>query len=136
MRGFGRGQQEGGEGEGLDIPHDMTFVVVVVGPVRQAEHRSAEEGRGMGRCVQVVVGGVGHGLPALPGAGDGNSSFPDLLPGAAILIPQPPKAALGGHSRQTGGLTMRLVVHLAGDQPCEMVQRVRLVGPCLEAVRG
>ena len=47
VRGFGRGQQQRGKGEGFDVPHDMAAVIVVIRPVRQPEHRGAEEGRGV-----------------------------------------------------------------------------------------
>ena len=39
-----RGQQQCRKGEGLDIPHHVASVIVVVGPVGEAEHRGAEQG--------------------------------------------------------------------------------------------
>src|SRR5207248_11364592 len=69
-------------------------------------------------------------------ANEDDASFPELLPGAAILLAQPLEPPLGGHSHQPGGLTMRLVVHLTGDETGEMAQGIRLLGLGLDAIRG
>src|SRR2546423_10642949 len=86
--------------------------------------------------MKVVVGGIGDRLPALFRAYQDDAAFPDLVPGAPVLVAQPLKAALGGHAHQPGRLAIRLVVHLTGDKTRELMQDVGTAGSRLEAVRG
>src|SRR2546423_1751696 len=74
--------------------------------------------------MKVVVGGVGDRLPARFRAYQDDAAFPDLIPGAPVLVAQPLKAALGGRTHHPGRLAIRLVGHLTGAKTRELVQDV------------
>ena len=86
--------------------------------------------------MKVVVGGVGERLPPLLRADQFDPSLPDFLPGCAVLVAHPLKAALRCHPNQPRRLPMGFVVRLAGDKARVLAEDITALGPRLDGVRG
>ena len=84
--------------------------------------------------MQVVIGGIGGRLPVRIGTHEPDPPFPDFLPGAAIFLAELLETATHRHPGQAGGLPMRLVMHLAGDQTGELAQDVSTTRPGIDAI--
>ena len=109
-------QQDRWEHERFDVPHHLAAVVVVVGPVRETEHRGTEERSRMRRRVHVVERGVGERLPATSRADELDAAAPQIVPCLAVLLTKAVESELradGCHSRR---LAMGLAVTLARDE--------------------
>jgi hypothetical protein len=105
--------------EGLDVPHHVAVIVVIVVPGGQTKDRSRGARRGVDRAVEIEERRVGQGLPARLGAEQLDPPFPQLVPRGAVLGPDDLEsvvARLGGHAaRLLVGPAVQGAGHEAGD---------------------
>ena len=130
--GEGQGQMR----EGLDVPHHVALVVVVVGPEGEAEHGRAEQRGDVGRAVQVEEGGVGQLLPAGIVGVDQDPAAPEVPPALAVLLAQPVPALDPRSPDLAGGLPVGLGVKRAGHQRGHLAEHVAGAGLCVDLVLG
>ena len=116
VRRLGIRQQDRRERERFDVPHHLAAVVVVVGPVRETEHRGAEERSRMRRRVHVVEGSVGECLPATSRADELDAASPQIVPCLAVLLTKAVESELRADGRHSRRLAMGLAVTLARDE--------------------
>ncbi len=115
--------------EGVDVPHDVAEVVVIVPPGREAEDRGGRRRGGMHRGVQIVEPGVGQGLPLGVGAHQPDAAAPDFGPGVPIALPQRVEAEFHGADQQAQGVRVRLVVHQGGHEAGHLAEADRTAAP-------
>ena len=136
IRGVRVSKQQRRENERFDVPHHLSAVVVVVRPIRETEHRGAEERGGMRRCVEVVKGGVGKLLPATTGPGEDHTAAPEVGPCLPILLAEAVKTELRADGREASGLPMWLGMHLICDDRRDRTHHAGRAGTGAKRVHG
>ena len=78
------GEEQGRDGEGLDVPHHVAVVVVVVPPLGESEDARAGRAGAVDGRLQVEERGVSARLPVLVGAEQHQTSTPQVLPQCGV----------------------------------------------------
>ena len=122
-------QEEGWQAEGLDVPHHVAVVVVVVVPLGEPEDRGARWRRCVDRPVEVEEGRIGQALPKIVVGIDDDAPFPQLLPFVTVLLADPVEALGSRLAGQSGRLAVRVMVEDARHDRRDLTQAVGAVRP-------
>jgi hypothetical protein len=132
--GLGLDEGQDRDREGLDVPHHVAVIVVIVVPGRQTEDRGRRARRGVDRAVEIEERRVGQGLPARLGADQPDPAFPDLVPGRAVLGADDVEAVVPRLGDHATGLLVGSAVQGAGHEAGDLAQAVGRPRPRPEGV--
>jgi hypothetical protein len=119
------GQDERRNGEHLDVPHDVTAVVVVVRPVGEPEQRRARGRRRVDGRLQIEVRSVEHRLPAR-WCVDLDAPRQMSCHAAEFSSRKRVKTSLPSSEHQANRLQVGLVVHGLGNDRRNLPKSYRL----------
>ena len=130
----GMGENQRREGEGLDVPHDVTAVVVVLGCIRQSEDAGAGQRRRTCRRMQIVEARIRAALPVF-GPVDERPPLPQVGPRLAVRLAQrvPTAAESSGHEQRR--LSVRARMRKVRNQADDRSEPLRLTGSRVDRIR-